>query len=328
MEEFIKRVYSNTLLIIGIIICSIGLLFGGLFYLVLSDQEATYLDKVTDEFTYAKIDVDLLDNYFATKKTNTQVLKYYLAYDNQNKPYMVVLNDINYNFLKDIQNYSLGITNIKPNTLTIYGQSKKIEDEAYNLLKDFLSDDEYSYSLEQVKNAVGSYYLDTYYNPNEDVNFILIFSGIIITVGLVLIITYIIRNKNNKKLIEKHKDKIEKVINDINNGKGIYNKICKVFLTNDYIISYKSGIKIIDNNDLLWIYQFVMKQNGVPTNKVLYGVNKLGKSITITNVNPISKKQNNALEELFQDITNMIPNIMYGYNKENKDKVKDLINKK
>ena len=327
MEEFVKKIYSKTLLVVGIVICSIGVLLGALFYLVLNNQEAIYLDRVTDELTYAKIDVDLLDDYFATQKLDTEILKYYLAYDNQNKPYVVVLNDTNYNSLKAIQDYSLGITEAKPKTVTIYGQSKKIEDEAYELLKDYLSDDESTYSAEQIKNAVGNYYLDTYYNPDEDINFMLIFNGIIVTIGLVFIIIYVIRIKKSKKLMEKYNDKIEKVIHDVDNGKGIYNKVCKVFLTRDYIISYKFGLNIIDTKDLLWIYQFVMKQNGISTNKVLYGVNKLGKSITITNISPISKKQNNAFEELYQDIMNMIPDIMYGYSKENKDKVKELTKK-
>lgn len=327
MEEFVKKIYSKTLLVVGIVICSIGVLLGALFYLVLNNQEAIYLDRVTDELTYAKIDVDLLDDYFATQKLDTEILKYYLAYDNQNKPYVVVLNDTNYNSLKAIQDYSLGITEAKPKTVTIYGQSKKIEDEAYELLKDYLNDDESTYSAEQIKNAVGNYYLDTYYNPDEDINFMLIFNGIIVTIGLVFIIIYVIRIKKSKKLMEKYNDKIEKVIHDVDNGKGIYNKVCKVFLTRDYIISYKFGLNIIDTKDLLWIYQFVMKQNGISTNKVLYGVNKLGKSITITNISPISKKQNNAFEELYQDIMNMIPDIMYGYSKENKDKVKELTKK-
>lgn len=324
MEKFIKKVYSKTLLIIGIIICSIGILFGGLFYLALSTPEAIYLDKVTDEFTYSKVDVDLLDDYFATQKLDTKILKYYLAYDNQDKPYVVVLDDVNYNLLKDIQDYSFGLTDTKPETLTIYGQSKKIEDEAYELLKDYLSDDEYTYSITQIKNAVGTYYLDTYYSPEEDTNFILIFSGTIITIGLMLIIIYIVRIKRSKKLMEKYSDKIERVINDVNNGKGIYNKTCKVFLTNDYIISYGAGLNVIETKDLLWIYQFIMKQNGISTSKILYGVNKFGKSTTITTINGMSKKQNNALDELYQDIINMLPDILYGYSKENKEKIKEL----
>lgn len=71
-----------------------------------------------------------------------------------------------------------------------------------------------------------------------------------------------------------------------------------------------------------------MRQNGIVTNKILYGVNKLGKSIIITNVSPIIRKQNNVLEELYQDMMNMYPDILYGYSKENKDKVKELTRRK
>ena len=71
-----------------------------------------------------------------------------------------------------------------------------------------------------------------------------------------------------------------------------------------------------------------MRQNGIVTNKILYGVNKLGKSIIITNVSPIIRKQNKASEELYQDMMNMYPDVLYGYSKENKDKVKELTRKK
>lgn len=71
-----------------------------------------------------------------------------------------------------------------------------------------------------------------------------------------------------------------------------------------------------------------MKQNGITTNKVLYGINKLGKSNIIASINPLNKKKNNALEELYQDMMNMIPDAMYGYSKENQDKVKEMVKKK
>ena len=93
-------------------------------------------------------------------------------------------------------------------------------------------------------------------------------------------------------------------------------------------MGYDTGLSVIEVKDLLWVYQFVMRQNGIVTNKILYGVNKLGKSITITNVSPIIRKQNKALEELYQDMMNMYPDILYGYSKENKDKVKELTKKK
>ena len=43
-----------------------------------------------------------------------------------------------------------------------------------------------------------------------------------------------------------------------------------------------------------------------------------------------SKKESvdKALEELYQDMMNMYPDVLYGYSKENKDKVKELTKKK
>lgn len=53
------------------------------------------------------------------------------------------------------------------------------------------------------------------YNPDEDINYMFVFSGIIVIVGLVLIIIYVVKLNKSKKLLEKYSDKIEKVLNDM-----------------------------------------------------------------------------------------------------------------
>ena len=81
MEEFVKKVYCKALLVIGIIICLLGILIGGLFYWALSNQDAVYLDRVTEELTYAKVDVDLLDDYFAIYQVNNVLVVIVILYD-------------------------------------------------------------------------------------------------------------------------------------------------------------------------------------------------------------------------------------------------------
>ena len=54
-----------------------------------------------------------------------------------------------------------------------------------------------------------------------------VFSGIIVIVGLVLIIIYVVKLNKNKKLLEKYSDKIEKVLNDVDNGKVFIIKYVK-----------------------------------------------------------------------------------------------------
>ena len=331
MDEFITKIYSKSLLVIGIIICLFGILVGGLAYLGISNQDAIFFDRIDNDYIYSKMNVYMLDDYFAYEKTDTNIYKYYVAYDEANRPFIVVLNEDNLNNLKEIQDYSLGLSDIetRPNAVTIYGESKKIDDDIYKYLQEYInSETENNYSVDDIKNIVGDYYLDTYYNSSEDINFIVGFSIFMIVIGGLFILVYILRINKNKKLIINNKDIIEKVMDDVDNNNGIYNKLCKVFLTKDYIISYSAGLKILNTKDIIWVYQFVMKQNGISTNKILYGINKLGKSNIIASINPLNKKKNNALEELYQDMMNMIPNIMYGYSKENLDKVKDMTNKK
>lgn len=331
MEEFIKKIYSKSLLVIGIIICLFGILVGSIAYLGINNQDAIFFDRVNDDYAYSKMNVYMLDEYFAYEKTDTDIYKYYVAYDEANRPFIVVLNEDNLNNLKDIQDYSLGVSNndTRPNAVTIYGESKKIDEDIYKYLQEYINNEaETNYSVDDIKNIVGDYYLDTYYNSSEDMNFIIGLNIFIIVIGGLFILVYVLRINKNKKIMINNKDIIEKVMDDVNNNKGIYSKLCKVFLTKDYIITYNAGLKIINTKDIIWVYEFVMKQNGISTNKVLYGINKLGKSNIIASINPLNKKKNNALEELYQDMMNMIPGIMYGYSKENQDKVKEMVKKK
>ena len=328
INEFIKKINSKKLLVVGLIITIVSIAFGTLFYFMLRGQEAVYLDKVEGTYEYAKVDVSLLDNYFASEKTDTDEKKYYLAYDIHELPYIIVLNDENYELLKDIQDYSLNPdkSNVSaPAPVTVYGNSAQIPEEAYKYLKEFLNTgEEDTVSLEEIKNAVGSYYLDTYYNPNEDVTFWVIIWSIFGGLGLILIITYFIRFMKTKQKLSISGYKIENIINDVNQGAGTHNAICKVFLTNKYVASYATSLKIIEIKDIIWIYPFEIRQNGLVTNKSIYVITNNGKSNVLVSVSYIGKKRRLAYEEVYQELMNRTPNALHGYSKENQEKAKEM----
>ena len=325
---FIKQVRSKTFLIIGLVIFIISLVLGGFLYYALKDQEAVFLDKVTSDFEYAKVEVALLDQYFASEKTDTVERKYYLAYDKNNIPYVVVLDDENYKLLKDIQDYSLSEEETDaPTPIVIYGDSQIIPDEAYEYLYDFINTEEEIISLADLKTRVGKYYLNTYYDPSEDSTFVIIIFSVFAGVGLLFMSTYFIKIAKLRKTLEEDSERIEKISNDLETHQGIHNKKCKTFMTSDYIVSYNNAIKIIDIKNIIWVYPFEIRQNGLVTNKTIYVVTKDGKSNIFASVNALSNNNNASFQELYQELMNRTPNALHGYSKENQEKAREMYRK-
>ena len=323
---FVKEISSKKNLIIGVVIIILSVLLGVVSYFVVRNPEAIFLDKVEGDYEYAKVEVALLDRYFASEKTDSVEKKYYLAYDKHNRPYVVVLDEENYNLLKEIQDYSLSDEEKDaPTPVIIYGDSQSIPDEAYQYLHEFINtgEDE-DVSMEDMKNAVGKYYLNTYYNPHEDIMFVMVFWSIFIFFGLVLVISYFIRIAKLKKTLVKDREIIDKISQDLEMNSGTHNKRCKIFMNNNYIVSYHNEIKIIDIKNIIWLYPFEIRQNGIVTNKTIYVITNEGKSNIFVSINTLSKKNKIAFEEVYQELMNRTPNALHGYSKENQEKAKEM----
>ena len=103
--------------------------------------------------------------------------------------------------------------------------------------------------------------------------------------------------------------------------------ISLVYLTDRYLLSYAGGVKLIELNDIAWVYPFITKQNGITTSKSIYVVTNNGKSNVVAVVNTWGKKNKAFFEELYQDIINKVPNVLAGYSKENMEKAKEMYKK-
>ncbi len=328
------NVYKNikghkSMLVIGIILFVV---FMGLGLLIYSDEvnaEYEVLTKNTSENVYAKLNVSLLDSAFATETLDGKEKDYYIAFDENDNPFIIVLNKSGLESLRKIQEYTLSETEIeKPNPVMVYGNVSKSDTEVFKYLQEFLKDEDgNTYTIDELKSVVGENYLDTTWDNKEEGIFALILFGVFSLSGLILIIVYFVRNKKSKKILEEYGRELEKIEEDVNSGKGIHNKKCKVYLTDKYLLSYAGGVRLIELNDIVWIYPFITKQNGITTSKSIYVVTNNGKSNVIAVVNTWGKKNNASFEELYQDIINKVPNVLVGYSKENMEKAKEMYKK-
>lgn len=328
------NIYKNvkghkSMLVIGIILFVVFMGLGLLIYSGEVNAEYEVLTKNTSENVYAKLNVSLLDSAFATETLDGKEKDYYIAFDENDNPFIIVLNKSGLESLRKIQEYTLSETEIeKPNPVMVYGNVSKSDTEVFKYLQEFLKDEDgNTYTIDELKSVVGENYLDTTWDNKEEGIFALILFGVFSLSGLILIIFYFVRNKKSKSLLEEYGRDLEKIDEDVNSGKGIHNKECKVYLTDRYLLSYGNGVKLIELNDIVWIYPFITKQNGITTSKSIYVVTNNGKSNVIAVVNTWGKKNKASYEELYQDIINKVPNVLVGYSKENMEKAKEMYKK-
>ena len=328
------NVYKNikghkSMLVIGIILFVVFMGLGLLIYSGEVNAEYEVLTKNTSENVYAKLNVSLLDSAFAKETLDGKEKDYYIAFDENDNPFIIVLNKSGLESLRKIQEYTLSETEIeKPNPVMVYGNVSKSDTEVFKYLQEFLKDEDgNTYTIDELKSVVGENYLDTTWDNKEEGIFALILFGVFSLNGLILIIVYFVRNKKSKKILEEYGRELEKIEEDVNSGKGIHNKKCKVYLTDKYLLSYAGGVKLIELNDIVWVYPFITKQNGITTSKSIYVVTNNGKSNVIAVVNTWGKKNKASYEELYQDIINKVPNVLVGYSKENMEKAKEMYKK-
>mgnify|MGYP002518728218 CR=1 FL=1 len=327
-------VYKNIkgkkgLLVWGIILFVVFMGLGLLIYSGEVDAKYEVLTKDTSENTYAKLNVSLLDSAFATETLDGKEKDYYVAFDEDDNPFIIVLDKDGLENLRKIQEYTLSeIEMDKPNPVTVYGNVSKSDTEVFKYLQEFLKDEDgNTYTIDELKSVVGEIYLDTTWDNVEQGIWALITFSILSLSGLILIIVYVVRNKKSKSLLDEYGKELEKIEEDVNSGRGIHNKECGVYLTDRYLLSYANGVKLIELMNIVWIYSFITKQNGITTSKSIYVVTNDGKSNVIAVVNTWGKKNKASFEELYQDIINKVPNVLVGYSKENKERAKEMYKK-
>ncbi len=333
-NDLMKHINSHkTLLVFGIILMLIGGLFIGLIYYGTKEdlKNPIAMNKTAnyDEGTYAYIDVKLMTDYFATYSEDDVVKsKYYFVWDD-NYSYIACLNEDTFKQLKSIFDYSYREGEMEePKSVRIYGNTtgiaddlKKLAIENYNKIynEEFLND-------ENAFSYLGMYYLNTAETPQTDAIYSYILFGIPVVLGIVFIIIYILNSKRTKKTLEVYGPELEKIKMDIYAPETLYNKPGRVYLTNEYILSYAKGLEIFKYEDIVWIYPYELKQNGFTTQKSIHVVTKDAKAHVIANMS-MSKKKMLVFDELYNTLLLKVPNALHGYSKENSLKAKEMYKK-
>lgn len=259
----------------------------------------------------------------------------FAVYDDTPNSYYIVSDDkymyIAYMSPEDYQKLSKNDIYSSPKriegiTKTTTEDIKKLAIDAYN---GSVQDNDKNLTLADFNNYFGSVYLDmtTKYTTTSTILslifFLLLFFGVII--ALTSIIELLGISHSIKKLSI---DKIEEIDHEMNDQDAFYYDKASLYLTNNYIINFGGRLKIINYKDILWIYPFEQRTNGIKTSQSIKVLTNDGKTSIIATMDVITKQKKEIYNEIWDTIISKNDQILTGYTKENitamNQKVKEI----
>lgn len=333
-EEFMKNIeVKKGLLITAIVILLASLAFELLAFVNMKNttKEAVPFLEAKDTNVYSYIDVELMTDCFAKYTEGNNTLEEVHFVFDENYIYIASINNKYEKELKDIYEYTYDEDENakKPESVRIYGYTTSIPTELKNLAvesyNDFFGTDLMTSS--NFYDVMGMYYLNTEKSPSEDFLWQSIIIGMFAIVGIVLLLRHNKMVKITKNTLNNYATRIENIKMDINDANTIYYKAAKIYLMKDYLINFANGFELYEYKDIVWIYPHELRQNGFLTQKSIYVVTNDAKVHIIANLGT-SKKNMAIFNELYENLHLRIPNALYGYTKENKEKSKTLYTNK
>lgn len=305
------------------------LVFGVLFFILtviliglcirqdkIDSDNIVYLNDVIereDDKEGKKVYLDVEEIYSAFAVYDDKTDAYYYVYDG--KYYYIV-------YLKESKYLELSNMDLSENPYRLEGITHKVTDDVMNIAiedynEDLLEDeeamDEYSFYK-----MFGDVYLDQTVSYSETASMYNVFAVFTGFIGLILSIVggvgFIRFNNNVKKLDGNEIDSIESEMAD---KESFYYKAIKLYLTKNYIVMLNGRFQVYKYSDILWMYPFEQRYNGIRTNRAIKIFTKDGKTTMLANIGVATKTQKAIYDEVWNTIVEKNPNIVFGYTNEN-----------
>lgn len=327
LSKLMKK--GKGLLISGIIVLLMGVISFTASYLGYKDEvdNPNMFDAFLQD-NYGYIEVEYILDYFAEEETTKD--KVYIVFNPENKMYLASIDDKTMESLKELLDYTYSDDEREhPGTVKIKGTSAQISDSLKELAINYYNEsygDTYL-NKSNFSTYAGNYYLDTKIDPmSENMPFMYIVMGIFVIIGGCLIIGYFNNRKSTKKCLAKYEGKLDKIEDELNSSSvSDYSKY-KLYITNKYIVSYVSGLQIIEYKDIVWLYPMDRTYRG-NTTRTIFVITEDSKTHTVCAIN-VSKKTKIILDEIYESILTKLPEkALAGYTNENRLKVKELYKK-
>lgn len=248
---------------------------------------------------------------------------YYFVMDDKYM-YVTYMTSADYNMLNK--------EDIKTNPVKIEGITKKTPDDikklAIDAYNEAMENEEDKLTLNDFDNYFGSIYLDMTQSDGAIGDFQYLMGVIFGISGLVMFIIFIIYKMSFKKGVKKlDSSEITKIDMEMNDPEAFYYEKAHLFLTKNYIINFAGIFNVINYKDIIWIYPFVMRTNGIKTSQSIMVVSKDGKAKKVADIDVFTKGKKEIFDEIFNTIASKNDKIIIGYDKESQMKAKEELKK-
>jgi len=325
-KEF-RKVNNN--LIIAIVCLVLGIVCIGIGFYAENrvPKDTEYLNDIIESENSDREDIKVnvkisMQPVLFARMTNNSNMKYYITADDKYY-YIISLTDSQYDDIKD--------KDLEKEPITIYGKTKLISSDIKRLAKSYYNqamekDEDKISTDDDFYNIFGDLYLDS---TNENIaSIILIAIGALCMLMwtcfiLAFLIMKIRLDRTFKKIDDEELKKIEEEIDDKD---SFHYERAHLILTKNYIISFLSGFKALKYEDIIWIYEYRLRQYGMTTQKSIMVMDKTGKVKPLITLDGVTKKSKLVFDEIADTILSKNSKILVGYNKENKKKIKEEYN--
>ena len=322
-----KRLNRNIILIIPILIIGLALGLWANYIVKNARNNVKSLNEIiieqnkNKEDKIAKVNVHYVPYQFAVQEGN--VYSYYIIMDKQ---YMYIA------YLPEYKFNELNKEDIKENPVELKGRTRLISREIKELAIDAYNEavnDENKITMADFDDYFGSVYLEATATYEDSIAEAQKLGFLIFTIlGIIgLIITIRQRVKFGKSIKNMDNHLIEKINNEMNDKDAFYYDKVHLYLTKNYVINFQGIFKVIEYNDIIWMYSMQLRTNGIKTAKAINIMSKNGKVYTIANIDILTKSKKELYDEIWNTITSKNSNIVLGYTKEAANQAKQMIEK-
>jgi len=244
---------------------------------------------------------------------------YYFVIDDEYF-YVVKMSEEKYNEIKDASDEN--VIRLVGGTKTANSSLKSYAIKAYNTL---LPDGE-TLTTSDYDNEFSSIYLDMDATTTDAKDIALVIAAFVAIFGFSFTLAGGLTMRRFKKKIEKlTEEERVKIDKEMNDKEAFYYKNAHTYLTKNYIVNFGNTFEAIPYKDVIWVYKYELRQNGIKSQQTVQVMTKDGKNHAVATLTGLTKKANDVFNEILETVAEKCTNALIGYTKENRNKVNELI---
>lgn len=315
MQIFKKnKLLKNTILFFALaaIFCiALGVIIGNREL-----PDAVKVEDVAKLGEYVECPIYGITDYFADYTVDGSVTdRYYLASDGY---YIYILN-------LSLTQYNDIVSKMEDETysedIVIYGMSESIQDELKTIAIDTYNEMYETDELteENFYDYFIGYTINCKEHPNSSADTLYFVGGtcvvLVAVFGIIQLVLYLKTKRNIKKYGEKYD--LGELIIQLTDPTVMEFPKTKTMFTRDYIVNYSDSLVIIKYDEIVWIYPFDYRVNGIKSSTKIVVVTKDKTRYMICEAPAAGKENVRQYNECMKEIINRKPNVLIGYTKDN-----------